>query len=180
VLFEEVGRERIEASVVRPLDGVVLAPHYGCHYLKPAEAHGSFESVEAPHTLEDLIAWTGARALDYTGRLKCCGGGVLATDEKLALGITRKKLQAVAAREADAITLICPFCNIMYDTNQKKVEQTFEETFGIPVLFYPQVLGLAMGYDQRELGIHMNRVKPKALLERITALPQAALSDAAV
>ncbi|MCX8036813.1 MAG: CoB--CoM heterodisulfide reductase iron-sulfur subunit B family protein, partial [Candidatus Sumerlaeia bacterium] len=77
VLWEEVGREKIQAAVVRPLDGLLFAPHYGCHYLKPAEAHGDFEDPESPRTLDDLIAWTGARTLDYPGKLRCCGGGVL-------------------------------------------------------------------------------------------------------
>ncbi|MCX8036812.1 MAG: CoB--CoM heterodisulfide reductase subunit B, partial [Candidatus Sumerlaeia bacterium] len=86
---------------------------------------------------------------------------------KLALGISRNKLREIARRNADAVTLICPFCNIMYDTNQKKIETTFGETFGVPVLFFPQVLGLAMGFEPRELGLSMNRVAPKALLEKI-------------
>jgi len=169
VLWEEVGRERIEAGITRRMNGVVLAPHYGCHYLKPADAHGDFEDVEAPHTLDDLIRWTGAQSLDYPHKLNCCGGGVLAVDEKVALGVSRTKLIEIAQRRADAIALICPFCSIMYDTNQKKIESTFEEQFGIPVLFYPQVLGLAFGYDARDLGIQMNRVKPKGLLEKIGA-----------
>jgi len=167
VLFEEIGREKIEAAIVRRLDGAVLASHYGCHYLKPSEAHGDFENPEAPHTLDDLIQWTGARTLEYPGKLKCCGGGVLAADEKLALSISRNKLREIAHRHADAITLICPFCNIMYDTNQKKIETTFGVEFGIPVLFFPQVLGLAMGFEPRELGIAMNRVQPKTLLDKI-------------
>jgi len=167
VFWEEIGRPKIEAALTRRLSGVVLAPHYGCHYLKPSDAHGDFEDCEAPHTLDDLIRWTGARPLDYPRKLKCCGGGVLATDEKLALGISREKLRDVARRGADAITLVCPFCNIMYDTNQKKIETMFGGELGVPVLFFPQVLGLAMGFEPRDLGIQMNRVQPKGLLDKI-------------
>jgi len=168
VLWEEIGRQEIEAAVVRRLNDVILAPHYGCHYLKPSEAHGDFENCEAPHTLDDLIRWTGARPLDYPRKLKCCGGGVLATDEKLALGISRQKLRDISQRGADAIALICPFCNIMYDTNQKKIETTFGLDLQVPVLFLPQVLGLAMGFEPRELATQMNRVQPKRLLEKIS------------
>jgi heterodisulfide reductase subunit B len=167
ILWEEVGRQKIEAAIVRRLDGVVLAPHYGCHYLKPSEAHGEFEDCEAPHSLDDLIGWMGARPLDYPGKLKCCGGGVLAVDEKLALSISRGKLSAIAERGADAIALICPFCNIMYDTNQKKIETTFGASYQMPVLFFPQALGLAMGFEPRDLGVQMNRVQPRSLLDKI-------------
>jgi len=167
VLWEEIGHQKVESVVVRRLKDVVLAPHYGCHYLKPSEAHGDFEDCEAPHTLDDLIRWTGACSLEYPRKLKCCGGGVLAADEKLALGISREKLRDVSRHGADAIALICPFCNIMYDTNQKKIEATFGLNLQVPVLFFPQVLGLAMGFEPRELGIPMNRVQPKGLLEKI-------------
>jgi heterodisulfide reductase subunit B len=63
--------------------------------------------------------------------------------------------------------LICPFCSIMYDTNQKQIEKEFEVEYGIPVLFYSQILGLALGFDPKALGFQMNRVRTKELLARL-------------
>lgn len=169
VLYEEVGLEAIRSKVVRPLGGLRIAPHYGCHYLKPAEIYEGFDSAENPHTLDELIEATGAASVSYPKKLACCGGAVLAVDETTALKISKGKLDQLKALEVDAIGLICPFCSVMYESNQKKIEKTFETEYNLPVLYYPQILGLAMGMDPKELGFQMNRVKPKDLLEKVEA-----------
>jgi len=167
ILFEEIGPGAIAEKVTRPLP-IKVAPHYGCHFLRPHEIHGEFDSVEDPRVLDELLKACGCQPVDYPEKLKCCGGGVLAVDEKLALSISNRKLAQVKARGADAICLICPFCSIMYDTNQKKIEQEFTAQYGIPVLFYPQILGLAMGMAPKDLGLQMNRVSAKALLAKLS------------
>ena len=73
----------------------------------------------------------------------------------------------IKASGADCINLVCPFCSIMYDDNQRKIESTFDVGYNIPVLFLPQLLGLAMGFEPRELGLNMNRVKPTELIAHI-------------
>ena len=69
-------------------------------------------------------------------------------------------------RGADAICLVCPFCSVMYDSNQKSIESEFEESYNLPVLYLPQLLGIAMGYSRKELGLNMNIVKTKDLLSK--------------
>jgi len=166
-LLEEVGEERIRSKVTVDLNNFRFAPHYGCHYLKPAEVFEGFDSDENPTSLDRLIALTGAESVRYREKKACCGGACLAVDEGLALSITKGKLDAIKAARADAIVLICAFCSIMYDSSQKKIETEYETTYSLPVLYYPQVLGLAMGMDPKSLGFQMNRVKAKELLERL-------------
>jgi len=91
----------------------------------------------------------------------------LAMDEETALAMTKGKLDHIKAAHGDAMVLICPFCDIMYEFNQRRIERTFTTEFKLPVLFYPQVLGLAMGMPPEELGLHLNRVKPGHLMERV-------------
>jgi heterodisulfide reductase subunit B len=164
VLYEEVGADEIKKSFVRNLDGLRIAVHYGCHYLKPSEIYDNFDQVEDPHTLDELITLTGASAVDYANRKRCCGGPVLAVDEKTALSVAREKLDDILEAGANAIGLVCPFCSVMYDSNQKGVEAAFGKTYGLPVLFLPQILGLAMGFDKKDLGLNMNVVKTADLL----------------
>ncbi len=164
ILYEDVGLESLKAEVKRDLSDLKVACHYGCHYLKPSEIYESFDDPEFPTTLDELVAVTGATAVDYQNKMRCCGGSVLAVDEELCLSITRGKLDDIKAAGADCITLVCPFCSIMYDDNQRKVESTFDANYNLPVLFYPQLLGLAMGLDPREIGLNMNRVKPTELI----------------
>lgn len=168
VLLEEVGEEKISASIKIPLSNLSLAAHYGCHYLKPNSIYDNFDSDENPKSLDRLIELTGAKSVDYLEKMNCCGGALLAVDENLALKITKKKLDNLK-NKADALILVCPFCSVMYDSSQKKIETTFSEKYEIPVLYYPQLLGLAMGIDQKDLGIQMNRVRPKVLLDKIAA-----------
>ena len=167
VLYEDVGIEEIKGKVKRSLDHLAIASHYGCHYTKPSHAYGLGEDVEFPTSLDELVAATGARSVDYEDRLQCCGGNVLGVDENVTFNIASKKLDHVKARGADAVNLVCPLCNIIYDRNQRVIERQLSKRYGIPVLFYPQILGLALGLDQSELGFNMNRVKVSELLEKI-------------
>lgn len=168
VLLEEAGEAAIRAKVAMRLDGFRFAPHYGCHYLKPHEAHGDFDSVENPTTLDTLISLTGATSVAYRGKKDCCGGACLAVDEGLALSISKHKLDSIKEQKADGIILVCPFCSIMYDSSQKKIEAENQVEYGLPVLYYPQLLGLAMGMDpKKDLGFQMNRVKANDLVDRM-------------
>jgi len=167
VLFEEVGAEAIKAHFKRNLGGLKIAVHYGCHYLKPSSIHDHFDDVENPRSLEALVALTGAEVVDYPGKKMCCGGPVLPVDEKLALSVTKEKLDRLADAKADALCLVCPFCSVMYDGNQKSIEAEFNVTYNLPVLYLTQILGLAMGFDVKELGLNMNVVKTKEVAARI-------------
>jgi heterodisulfide reductase subunit B len=168
-LYEEVGLENIKKTVKKELKNLKVSAHYGCHYLKPSQIYGKFDDPEDASSLDRLLEITGAVPVDYPEKQKCCGGGILAIDENLALTLGRQKLEAVKKTEAEAISLICPFCSVMYDDNQRKIEANFKAEYHLPVLYYPQILGLAMGYDQKELGLNMNRVKTKELLAKIEA-----------
>ncbi len=167
VLHEDIGLGRIKERIVVNLSALNLAPHYGCHYLKPSDMYQHIEDPENPESLDQLIEVTGAHSIHYEGENQCCGGGILAVDEEAALAMTKGKLYHIKAAQGDAMVLICPFCNIMYEFNQRRIERAFSTEFKLPILYYPQVLGLAMGISPEELGLHLNRVKPRHLMERV-------------
>ena len=169
VLYEDVGPEKIKEKVTKGLSGFRVAAHYGCHYTKPSNVFDHFDDPEHPESLEELIRATGAEPVAYADKLRCCGGGLLAIDEKVALSLGRAKLEDVKKAGAEVMILMCPFCSVMYDDNQKKIEATFEAEFGLPVLYYPQLLGLALGVEPKVLGLNMNRVKTKPLLARLAS-----------
>ena len=166
VLFEEVGKEKIKEHVQKDLSELGLALHYGCHYLKPSEIYEGFDAVEDPKSIDALVALTGAKVIDYPGKKRCCGGPVLPVDEKVALSVTKEKLDDIAGANADAMCLVCPFCSVMYDSNQKSIEAEYGTIYDLPVLYLTQILGLAMGFDRKALGLNMNAVKTKVLLAR--------------
>ena len=168
ILYEDVGTERLRELEVVDLSAFAFAAHYGCHYLKPAHIYDGFDDPEDPHSLGELIEATGARLVSYEDAGECCGGGILAVDQDTALAIAKEKLDHVAATEADGMVLICPFCDIMYETNQRTIERKFGESYRLPVLYYPQLLGLALGFTPDELGFRLNRVKARAILQRLS------------
>ena len=165
LLYEDVGLDRLRKHIRHPLSGLALAPFYGCHYLKPTEVHGRIEDPESPTSLEELIEITGARALYHSNRTWCCGGSLLGIDQDTAMKISKVTLDAAKAAGADALVLQCGTCNVMLETMQKKIGMTFQVEYDLPVVYYPQLLGLAMGIPAEELGFSLNRIGSKEFLE---------------
>jgi heterodisulfide reductase subunit B len=166
VLIEDVGLERVKDSVVKPLTMLKVAEHNGCHILRPKEFIG-FDDPEDPKTLKTLIEATGATCLDYMDETECCGAPSVGVNDKIALQLARDKLSHIKTVDAQAMITICPFCHIMYDTNELRIEKMFNEVYGIPVLHYPQLLGLAMGLKPDELAFNELRVDVSKLLKQV-------------
>lgn len=167
VLYEDVGIEKIRENLKIDLSKFSFAAHYGCHYLKPSGIYEDFDDVENPKTLDELIEVTGAKSVLYEDKKSCCGGGILGINEMTALKVAKDKLDHIKSAKADAICLICPFCSIMYEGSQKKIEKQFEAEYNLPVLYYPQILGLALGISPEELGFKINRIKPREMLAKL-------------
>jgi heterodisulfide reductase subunit B len=166
VLMEDVGLNKIKETVVRPLSTVKVAEHNGCHILRPKEFIG-FDDPEDPKTLKTLIEATGATCLDYLDETECCGAPSVGVNDKIALQLARDKLNHVKTVDAQAMITICPFCHIMYDTNELRIEKMFNEVYGIPILHYPQLLGLAMGMSPEELAFNELRVDCSKILGQV-------------
>ncbi len=167
ILYEDVGIDMIKSKIQKGLGALKISAHYGCHYLKPSDIYENFDDPEHPKSLGELIEATGATLVDYEERNFCCGAGTLAIDENISFSMANKKLSSIKDAGADAISLICPFCSIMYDNNQPAIESKFSEAYNLPVLYYPQLLGLALGMNKRELGFNMNRVKIDPLIKKL-------------
>ena len=166
VLIEDVGLDKIKKTVVKPLTMIKVAEHNGCHILRPKEYIG-FDDPEDPQTLKTLIEATGATCLDYLEETECCGAPSVGVNDKVALQLARDKLNHIKKVEAQALITICPFCHIMYDTNELRIEKMFNEIYGIPVLHYPQLLGLAMGLSPEELAFNELRVDCSKILGQV-------------
>jgi heterodisulfide reductase subunit B len=169
VLLEDVGLERMKNEVTRDLKGLKVATHYGCHYLKPSYIYEGFDDPQDAQTIELILDAVGATNVQYRRKKDCCGGPVLLTDEELALSITKGKLACIRDAGVDCMSLVCPFCSLMFDSNQKGIEAQFGDEFNIPVLYLPQILGLAMGLGRKELGLNLNSVSTKELEAQLEA-----------
>jgi heterodisulfide reductase subunit B len=159
VLYEDIGVKRIREAVKNPLKGLKAAVHYGCHMLRPSEVL-RFDNPEVPRSMDELVNATGAVSVDFLDKMTCCGAPILAVNEDLALGMAREKVR-IMSRRADVIVTACPFCFLQFVNAQLLSEEAPE----IPVVHYPQLLGLAMGLDYDELALQENRIDASRLLE---------------
>jgi heterodisulfide reductase subunit B len=165
-LSEDVGFDKIKESVIKPLSNLRVAEHNGCHILRPTKYIG-FDDPENPVILKKLIEATGAECLDYMYETDCCGAPIVGMNDKIPLHLAGNKLRNVKAVNVDALITVCPFCHLMFDINQPRIERLLNEKFGIPVLHYPQLLGLAMGMNTKELALDELRVDATKILNII-------------
>jgi heterodisulfide reductase subunit B len=163
VFAEDVGLDEVRKRVTRPLNGLKVAPYYGCQLVRPRKAD---EDVEQPTIFENLLAAIGAKPVDFPMRLRCCGGSLIVTNRKAALSLVRNLLQNAADAGADVIATICPLCQINVECYQTQINKEFGTEFSIPVMFFSQLLGLALGASARKLGIGREFVSPDPVLTR--------------
>lgn len=152
VLTEDIGLEAIRATIGKPFEALKVAVHPGCHMMRPSDILGFDDPVE-PTALRNLVELTGAETVHFPDETECCAASVLAVREDLATEIAREKI-VTAVKYADIMVTACPFCYLMYEVSQL----TAEEMMKLPVVHYPQLLGLAMGIDYDDLAIGENRV----------------------
>ena len=166
LFYKDIGVEKIKAKVVNPLSDLKVAAHYGCHALKPAYIL-QFDDPARPVSLDRLIDATGAKSLPYLNKNLCCGTGISGIDEDAQLNMIRAKFSEVNRTGLDCISTLCPLCYIQLEMGQKLVNTRFDESFNIPVFHYAEMLALAMGIDEKELGFKFHRVKVKPILETL-------------
>jgi len=165
VIAEDIGLERIRESTRRNLRGLVLATHYGCHVLRPYDF--AIDDPENPTVLEKFIEVLGARAPYYPERMDCCMilfANVRPRDADLIRG---EKLLAIKRRGFDAMITICPLCQHSYETRQRRISKLLKADVSIPVIYYTQLLGLALGMSPRDLGLHLNMSPTRRLLGKL-------------
>ncbi len=169
VLYQDFGVGGIANRVAYPLAGIRVAVHYGCHLLRPS-GKLMFDDPFWPRKLDELVEALGAESVSYPSKMECCGNLLLrAGDEDTARAMCRGKLGDMIAGGADAVALVCPSCMMQYDNVQFVLQRAGEEIH-LPALYYPDLLGLALGLDPGDLGLERHRVGVEPFLVKWGAL----------
>ena len=166
VIRDELGIEKVEESVVRPLDGIKVAIHYGCHLLKPSQIM-HVDDADYPSILENLIRATGATPISHDEELLCCGKGCI--DDDMPVDMVYDIFSSIRESGADCMGLICPTCFSSFDLGQIVVGRKRDTKFDIPVIYYFQLLGLAQGLSAEDVGLGLHKVKADKVLARVGA-----------
>lgn len=156
VLHTEIGIEAIKQKLVYKFKGLNSAVIHGCHVLRPREIT-KFDDSFVPMITEDLMQVAGATSLDWQGRLECCGAALAGYNDELSIKLLENKLTGAKAAGADFITPICSYCHLQFDTAQLNNLADKPDAKPMPVLLYPQLLGLCLGIDAKSLGIPENQ-----------------------
>ncbi|MHA1961798.1 MAG: CoB--CoM heterodisulfide reductase iron-sulfur subunit B family protein [Candidatus Thorarchaeota archaeon] len=162
-LYTDVGVEEISKKVTKPLDGIGISIHYGCHLMRPADV-----TEFKPEILNELVSLTGATVIEYPIWKQCCGATVLPVNESLAVRLARDKIKSMKEAGAAFATVVCPACGNQLDLQQLGLKESYGEIYDLPVLLYPQILALAMGMDESQIGLEMNRVPADTILDHLT------------
>ncbi|WP_298267194.1 CoB--CoM heterodisulfide reductase iron-sulfur subunit B family protein [Geobacter sp.] len=157
VITEDYGLERLAQKVTTPLQGVRFAPFYGCHILRPSALLGR-DDPAAPAALDRLVEALGGSVVEYGSRNKCCGFHTLLVAEKQSLAMTGNALEDAVRAGADYIVTPCPLCHTAFDAYQDKALDGRDVSRNIPVLHLSQMIGLALGYSGKELGIDLHMI----------------------
>lgn len=161
---QDIGAEEIKARVTKPLEGLRVAPYYGCQILRPRKDHDPAEALEHPQYFEELMAAIGATPVDFSLKTRCCGGSLIISSRVAALSMVRNLLQCARDGGADVIATACPMCQVNLECYQQSVNQEFSTDFNMPVLYFTQLIGLALGIPPKKLGIGKELVSAMPVL----------------
>ncbi|NYT00795.1 MAG: disulfide reductase [Methanocellales archaeon] len=165
VIVNDIGLDNISNAVKVPLEGLRSVPYYGCLTIRPSDV-SKFEDPEIPRSLDDIIEALGADCLQFKHKKDCCGGNLLLSSEDFSLQITKEILSEAKELGADCVTVACPLCHAMLDYQQSKIESKYDIVIDLPILYFTQLMGLALGLREKELGLNKNFVSTVKLRRR--------------
>jgi succinate dehydrogenase / fumarate reductase, cytochrome b subunit len=173
ILAEEIGFDTLRERVQRPLTGLRLAPFYGCYIVRPSKRLGFDEHPGRDNYLEELIEALGGEAVEYAGARKCCGFPVITMNRTTSLRQAGRHLADAIDAGADCLVTPCPLCHLNLDLQQPAAQQFVERDLGIPVLHLPQMVGLALGLEPKELGMGKHVVPTDDVQRKVAELAAA-------
>jgi succinate dehydrogenase / fumarate reductase cytochrome b subunit len=171
LLVEEIGLDELRARVTRPLTDLKVGPFYGCYIVRPIERLG-IDSVERPRDkyLGMVIEALGGTVIEYAGSHKCCGFPIITMNKDASLKQAGRHLGDAVDADADCLVTPCPLCHLNLDLQQPLAERVVGRELNMPVLHLPQLVGLALGLEPKELGMQRHVVKPATVIDWTTSV----------
>jgi len=160
VLLHEVGLPAIAAKVKVPLKDLKVAPYYGCQIVRP---YATFDDQLNPTSMDRLLEACGAKIVSYPLKTRCCGGSQKGTLPEVGLDLIRYLLVEAQKRGADVIATVCPLCQFNLDAFQQEA-QNDPKLPSIPVVYFSQLMALALGAPATAIGLQRGLTSIQPLL----------------
>jgi succinate dehydrogenase / fumarate reductase cytochrome b subunit len=170
LMVEEIGLDAIKAKVKRPLTDLRVGPFYGCYIVRPTDRVGIDREHPRDRYLQQLIEALGGTVVDYAGQYKCCGFPIITMNREASLKQAGRHLGDALDADADCLVTPCPLCHLNLDLQQPLAEKVVGRDLGMPVLHLPQLVGLALGLEPKELGMNKHVVRPTSVIDWSTSV----------
>jgi succinate dehydrogenase / fumarate reductase, cytochrome b subunit len=165
LLVEEIGLDTLRSKVTRPLTDLKVGPFYGCYIVRPVHRLGIDEEHPRDRYMHMVIEALGGTVIDYAGVYKCCGFPIITMNMEASLKMAGRHLGDAIDADADCLVVPCPLCHLNLDLQQPLAAKQVGRELGLPVLHLPQLLGLALGLEPKELGMSKHVVKPTSVID---------------
>jgi heterodisulfide reductase subunit B len=163
LLSDPLYEQRIKSLVQRDLSDLKVVSYYGCHISRPAEVM-EFDDPEDPISMDRLLEWVGIQSLDWPGKVDCCGAHLSIIIPDIVVDMCSGLMEAALAVGAEAIVVACPMCHANLDTRQTWIAENMEQPLDIPILYFSQLVGYALGIQPKALGMKKHIVDPLPLM----------------
>ena len=170
LMVEDIGLKEIASRVKRPLTDLRVGPFYGCYIVRPTDRLGIDDEHPRDTYLHQLIEALGGTVVDYAGQYKCCGFPIITMHRENSLKQAGRHLGDAIDADADCLVTPCPLCHLNLDLQQPLAEKVVGRQLGMPVLHLPQLVGLALGLNPKELGLSKHVVRPTSVIDWSTSV----------
>lgn len=165
ILRDKIGFAKVKEAVKKPLKGVKAAAYYGCMLLRPFEDIG-IDNAEAPTVMEDLLASIGAEPVVFPNRIECCGAHLAMENEGIVVKLSGDVLTSAVKSGAEVIVTTCPLCQYNLDKSQAKTAANTPGFMPVPIVYFTQFLGIALGLDASAPGFEKSAWDVTPLLKK--------------
>jgi heterodisulfide reductase subunit B len=163
IVIDGYGLDALREKVIHDLGGLKVAAYYGCLLVRPPDAV-DLDDPENPTSMERLITALGAQAIEWPYKTECCGASLSLTRTDIVVKLCHDIFEMAAAEGAECLMVACPLCQANLDMRQAQVNKRYKTDFALPVFYFTQLIGLALGIRAKELGLNKLLVSPKKLL----------------
>jgi heterodisulfide reductase subunit B len=163
LLKDEIKFEAIIQKVIKPLKDLKVASYYGCLLVRPKEI--GLDDVENPTILETLVTVLGAEPVDFPYKTECCASYQTVDKPEIVADRTHQILTSAQSHGADIVVVSCPLCAFNLDHRQKETLKQYPEFKNIPILYFTQILAIALGCSEDALRFDLHYIDPKPVLK---------------
>lgn len=163
LLANEIGAGAIAERITRPLKGLKVASYYGCLLVRPS---APFDNPNDPTSMDRVVRALGAEPLAWSAKTRCCGGSLMATAEEIGLALSGEVFASAAHAGADVIVTACPICEYNLECSQRKLSESIPKRNEVPVVYFSQLIGVALGLPGSDLGLGRLMIPLEPALEK--------------